>query len=215
MKLFREKRVIEKRESFWIAALCGAAMLISVSEQTLAQDSPEIAARRALAKSEFMLRQAKAENATLETQVTELQAQLKAAQDSQQKDSVRFADRETKYVSVLEDIKAKYLALADKYKQSVAVGRQQEASIAKLQDDLGQRVAQIQSCTELNAGLLSLNNEFLAAYENKSAWDALFQGESVTGLKQVDIENRVQELRDRNEDLRLSLPDTSKISLAE
>lgn len=188
------------------AAICGIYLSFSPLAQAQAQNSPEIVARRALAKSEFMLRQATTEKTALEQQVTELQSQLKAMQDAQKKDIQRFSEREEKYQNVLGDIKEKYIALAEKFKKSQMAGVQQQSEIAKLQEAVAYRVDQVQSCTELNAGLLTLNNEFLAAYQDKSAWDALFQSDPVTGLTQVEIENRVQDLRDRNEDLRVSLP---------
>jgi DNA repair exonuclease SbcCD ATPase subunit len=188
--------------------VCGICLSVAALTDVHAQakDSPEIAARRALAKSDFMLRQTTAEKSALEQQVTELQAQLKTIQESQKKDTLNFAEREDKYQTVLVDIKEKYLALAEKLKKSLLVNRKQEADLAQFQQDVDYRVGQLNSCTELNAGLLALNNEFLGAYESKSAWEALFQSDGVTGLAQVDIENRVQDLRDRNEDLRLSLP---------
>jgi DNA repair exonuclease SbcCD ATPase subunit len=188
--------------------ICGVCLTVAAITDAHAQakDSPEIAARRALAKADFMLRQTTAEKSALEQQVTELQAQLKSIQESQKKDTLHFAEREDKYQTVLGDIKEKYLALAEKLKQSLAVNRKQEAELAQFQQDVSYRVDQLKSCAELNAGLLALNNEFLAAYESKSAWESLFQEDGVTGLTQVDVENKVQDLRDRNEDLRLSLP---------
>jgi hypothetical protein len=52
-------------------------------------------------------------------------------------------------------------------------------------------------CTERGQELRKTSNEVLDLYEKKTCKDSTLQGEPFTGLKRVEIENAVEDMRDK------------------
>jgi septal ring factor EnvC (AmiA/AmiB activator) len=190
------------------AALCATVLLHGAS--ALAQDANANAQKNAMAKAQFMLKQATAEKAELQQQATALQQQVDKltrelaatqtdASAGKQKMQAAFNDtieqwrqRDAKQTGQLEELRAHLKAQAE---QSAALAE-------KLQAQTGN----FNVCYGNNKQLLELNREILARYENKGVFDALRQQEPFTGLKQVEVENLVQDYRYKLDDLTVDAP---------
>jgi chromosome segregation ATPase len=70
-----------------------------------------------------------------------------------------------------------------------------EAELAQLKQGLEQSKTANASCESKNLKLYSYAEDLLRAYKNKGVWASLSQKDPVLGLKEVDVENVVQEYR--------------------
>lgn len=65
---------------------------------------------------------------------------------------------------------------------------------------------EIAICQDKNAKLYGYGRELMTKYENKSCADSLIQTEPFTGLKKVEIENLLENYRDKLDDQRILTP---------
>lgn len=164
----------------------------------------------ALAKAQFMLRQAAAEkskltaenqklaaeNATLSKRIAELEARYEKQKSSSAKKSAAQSQRYETTLKQLSEERDAHRETSAKLKQ---LGQEQQrvVGIAKHQ------VEAIELCVNNNRKLYDINRELLGQYEEKGVWGALTQAEPFTGLKQVEIENLVDDYQYRLDDLRV------------
>ena len=164
--------------------------------------------KKALAKAQFMLRQANAEK-------VKVQAQLSEAR----KESDSLAEQN----KALEKDLGKANKKIDKLKNTLGIWKEKYGELKGMLGDtrtkLGEsrRYGQLQTnkftiqtenfdlCLANNQKLYEVNLELLDLYKNKSAFDAIKQREPITGLSQVQIENLSQDYRFKIEDLSLDL----------
>ena len=83
------------------------------------------------------------------------------------------------------------LALAAQTRQT------QKAEIDRAQSVLGQRDREIAACEVKNLKLYEYNVELLGRYQGKGFLDVLKQKEPLTGLKGVEMDNLLEEYRDK------------------
>ena len=72
-----------------------------------------------------------------------------------------------------------------------------EAEGKRLQAALAGEKQLLATCTARNEEMHRTGVELLGHYENKGCFDSVLQGEGITGLKRVEIENRVEDTRER------------------
>ena len=159
------------------------------------------ALQNALAKAQFMLRQANAEKVALQKEKNDLQKEF----DNYKKDmeqEVKAKERGNKKLnSQIEGVKEKYVEL---HNQFIELRDRYVASVKEIQvlnNNLQNEKDNFQLCYENNQKLFDVNQEILGKYEHKGFWDVVNQSEPVLGLKQVEIENLVQDYQYKNEDL--------------
>ena len=95
-----------------------------------------------------------------------------------------------------------------KYKETACGLKQSQAERDQLQSDLTTAKAELADAEKKNLALYQTNREILETYKKKSGWTALLQKDPFTGIKQVEIESKVEqiehdmvdELRDSNLD---------------
>ncbi|MBU1363598.1 MAG: hypothetical protein KKE51_07215 [Gammaproteobacteria bacterium] len=75
--------------------------------------------------------------------------------------------------------------------------RAAEAEGKRLQAALKAEKQQLQVCTERGQELRKVSGEILDLYEKKSCLDSSLQHEPFTGLKRVEIENAVEDMREK------------------
>lgn len=75
--------------------------------------------------------------------------------------------------------------------------RAAEAEGKRLQSALAAERQQLQTCGERGLELHKLSRQVLDLYEKKSCLDSSLQGEPFTGLKRVEIENAVEDMREK------------------
>jgi DNA repair exonuclease SbcCD ATPase subunit len=173
----------------------------------------------ALAKAQFMLRQAAAEkskltaenqkliaeNAALAKRVAELEARYEKQKSSSAKKSAAQSQRYETTLKQLNEERDAHRETSTRLKQ-LSQEQQRVVGIAKHQ------VEAIELCVNNNRKLYDINRELLGQYEEKGVWGALTQAEPFTGLKQVEIENLVDDYQYRLDDLRV---DTSTMKSAQ
>lgn len=82
---------------------------------------------------------------------------------------------------------------------------------AELDSGLQALGADLQLCLRRNLEIYEASLELLDAYREKGPLDALLQREPVTQLKRVEIENRIDEYRNRLEDLKLQPREQARV----
>ncbi|UCV21348.1 hypothetical protein [Ferribacterium limneticum] len=75
--------------------------------------------------------------------------------------------------------------------------RAAEAEGKRLQAALATEKQQLQVCTERGQELRKVGQQVLDLYEKKSCLDSSLQREPFTGLKRVEIENAVEDMREK------------------
>jgi chromosome segregation ATPase len=194
--------------------LNGVALLLIVSlldaNWALAQDANANAQKNALAKAQFMLRQATTEKAEAQQQADALKQQVdslskelavvkSAASDNKQK-------QEEKFNGTIEQWKQHDVKSNEQLAVLRAQLKEQSQQRAQLEERLKVQINNFDVCYGNNKQLFDLNRELLDRYQHKGVFDAVSQKEPFTGLKQVEIENLVQDYRYRNDDLTVAAP---------
>lgn len=185
--------------SFVFAYIAMIAPLVAQAEDANAQ--------KALQKAQYMLRQATNEKAELQTQVDALKQQVeKLMQDvAATKTAADQAKRTTedKYGNAIEQWKQRDTQRSDELASLKQQLNQEIVQKREIESKLQKQSNNFAVCYANNRKLYDLNGELLARYENKGFGDVLKQREPFTGIKQVDIENLVQDYRYRIDDLKI------------
>jgi chromosome segregation ATPase len=188
----------------------GVLLLVAaIPHPARADEEPTARVREMLRRTQEALRQAQSENAELTRAKTEIEEKLKAAGtqlDAQQSGSkaaqgalnAKLAaakgaqdDLTHKLADASERLAAAGAKLNEVAKELAA--RDADLAAAKHGIELGN--AANASCESKNLKLYSYSQELLQAYRTKGVWAALSQKDPVLGLKEVDVENVVQEYR--------------------
>ena len=200
-----------KRLSILIIVL--SIITFDVLAETTRRDSGG-ASGAAAAKAQYMMRQIAAErdslktkNAHLETEKEKLEkeiASLKAKVKSSGKQNTHKSKIIDGYKEHNEALKERIVQqrermeeIVEKFKATVVNLRQVEAAKTKLTGQVKNLDREVRSCAKNNVMLFEAGLEALDQYKNKGVWDSLSQSEPVTGLKEVEIQNLVQEYRHR------------------
>jgi chromosome segregation ATPase len=165
--------------------------------------------REMLHRTQEALRQAQSSNADLASQKDALEQKLKtaatqldAAQSGSKAAQAALSGKLSSSQSAQADLTKKLAEAADKL--AAATGQlndaakqlaARDAELAQLKQGLTQSTAANASCESKNVLLYTYSQEVLQAYRNKGVWASLSQKDPVLGLKQVDVENVVQEYR--------------------
>jgi chromosome segregation ATPase len=135
------------------------------AETKLQKANKDLEAARGVSKAELVLR-------------GQLQA-TKAAQD----------DLSRQLNDATERLSAASTKLNDNARQLAA----RDAELTQVKQGLEQSKSETVSCETKNLRLYTYSQELLLAYRKKGVWDSLAQRDPVLGLKEVSIENVVQE----------------------
>jgi chromosome segregation ATPase len=175
-----------------------------------AQDANANAQKNALAKAQFMLRQATAEKAELQQQADALKQQV-------EKLTKELALRQSDAVTAREKMQSGFTETIAQWRQRDALKSDQLEELRGQLTAQGQQRAEIERqlqvqsenfkvCYGNNRQLLDINRELLARYEGKGVFDALRQKEPFTGMTQVEVENLVQDYRYKLDDFTVNAP---------
>ncbi|MBI3560657.1 MAG: hypothetical protein HY080_02925 [Gammaproteobacteria bacterium] len=151
-----------------------------------------------MARMQQVLRQLGMEKQQLTDQVAQLQkenTEFKAANgklEAKVKSLEQHVDRSTKAneaaVQRIDQFNARLKDTVTKLHDSVM-------ELHKAEMVLNDQKEQVTACMRMNVQLYDAGKDLLTKYEKKGVWDALAQREPFTGLKQVEIENVIEEYR--------------------
>lgn len=102
--------------------------------------------------------------------------------------------------ATLEDTRKKLDELGLSHKTALQTLNELDALKKTLELNLVQQASEINACERKNSQLYTFNTQLLEAYKNKSLWDILLQKEPFTQIKRVEVENIVQEYREKISD---------------
>ncbi|MBI5462539.1 MAG: hypothetical protein HY941_10175 [Gammaproteobacteria bacterium] len=188
-------------------ALCLLLGAVTV-QATPRSGGGDTAARQAQAMIQKMAAENNAlqkQNGELTAKLAELETQIKSleAEGKRRGGELDQAQRSNEDLRArVERDSERYKELSARHGQTTDTLRDAKADIQLLHGAVQERDHWIADCRDKNEAMYKTNNELLAAYRDKSAWDALKQREPLTGIALVEVENAVQEYQFRLEDLR-------------
>jgi len=195
------------------ATLMGAMIVLTVAGTGVvraADDEATARVKEMLHRTQEALRQAQSENAELQRAKTDAEQKLQAATkqiDEEQSGakaakaakaalgakltSAESAQAETtrKLGAATEQLAATTAKLSETSKELAA----RKSELAETKQALVKSQTATASCETKNLTLYSYSAELLQRYKNKGVWASLAQKDPVFGLKEVDVENVVQE----------------------
>jgi chromosome segregation ATPase len=169
--------------------------------------TPALAAEKKADPNKGEVRRLQQMQRQLEREKVEL-AEQKAAAESELGDVRKKVDGESRRAAALSrdvgalraarDATAAKLAETEaELRKTQEAQRAAEAEGKRLQAALAAEKQQLQVCTEQGQELRKVGNQVLDLYEKKSCLDSSLQGEPFTGLKRVEIENAVEDMREK------------------
>lgn len=162
--------------------------------------------KKGLAKAQYMLRQANVEKVAVQKQLDEEKRKAEEAQkelEEKQSGLAKANGRINKLKATIDVWQEEYEVLKDKLRTTQLELAKMKQYSAFQQERSGIQQSNFELCETHNASLVKISKELLDAYQNKGVTDALKQDDPFFGLKQVEIENLVQEYQFRIEDLSL------------
>jgi chromosome segregation ATPase len=157
------------------------------------------------------LRSATAQLRSLEDQRAALQARQAVAErdrDRLQKENDAFKaqvkDAEQAYQKAIEDFNQRLAERDDTlekwkgaYEDAANVARTKDAERAKLDSEATALKASGKSCEAKNTQLLKAGNEMLTYFKSMNLLDGIAVHEPVFGIKRVELQNALQDFRDK------------------
>jgi chromosome segregation ATPase len=157
-----------------------------------------------------------AENAKLKKDLEDLRKDRDALKNGQQ-----AVDRRAKSAEVsleesvarsqsegqeLAQSKEKLQQLVGKFRETLQTLRDVEAEQTTAKQTLAVRDRELKSCVDHNIALYKLNQEVLTHLEKQTVWSRVAQAEPFTKIKRVQLENLVDEYKDRADEQRVAPP---------
>lgn len=153
------------------------------------------------------------ENARLKEQVAKLEKDSKAFGTEKESLTRRAGAAESKVSQAeagkkttsarLEATEARLNEIVAKYKELAEQLRVVEAERNVLARQAAADSQGLKLCAQKNVQLAGIANEALDRYEKKGCFGALAQAEPFTGLKRVEVENTVEEYREKVDNLQV------------
>lgn len=185
-----------------------------------AQSEPGSKDREMLRRTQLELRKLQQQNAALKSDNSKLEADLKAtqAQAAGREDELAAVRRQggalqaevSKLPSGERALQQSLQQSADEAARKLAQAEQtlaqRDAEIVGLKDAVQDATARGESCEAKNVQLYEYGQTLLLQYRDKGVWDSLRQQEPVLGLHQVQIENTLEEYRDKLAAQRVAAP---------
>jgi chromosome segregation ATPase len=119
-----------------------------------------------------------------------LRAQVKEAEQSYRQAVKDFNDRLAERDDALEKWKSAYT-------EAATVARAKDAERAKFESEAAALKTSNKACEAKNVQLVKVGNEIVTQYEAMNPLEKLWDHEPVFGLKRVEHQNTVQDLRDK------------------
>lgn len=138
---------------------------------------------KAAARLQFMVRQLSSEKEALAAENARLNAEVEDVRK-------KFGDLRGKAQTALTQFKEQSDNLTGKLRDT-------EARLLELQQAHTKQTSDLQVCAQYNVNLYDSHRTLLKDYDRKGVFSSLLQLEPVTGLKQVAVENMIEQYRER------------------
>ncbi len=110
---------------------------------------------------------------------------------------LRLNSENTRLAGELTREKTRFEELVSRYREAAVTLRDSETDRAAKTQQLAQSDLGLRSCVDRNANLYALNQEVLGKFEDQGFWSSLARREPFTQLKRVQLENLVDDYRNR------------------
>lgn len=185
-----------------LCCLLAAVLTVSCMAPVSAADADKDAKREAR-RAQAQFAAAQKENATLAAQIDVLKKQLgelgsKSAllEKKSGGQHKQFTELTEKYQEADKNLQLMTQQLADASKALQLLQQEKEQEHKQL-------AGNIQVCEKKNAELYQISTELMEKYKNKGVISALLQAEPFTQLKKVEIQNILQEYKDKAQDAQI------------
>jgi chromosome segregation ATPase len=166
--------------------------------------SPAFAEDKALDRAQFMLRQLNAQKVQLEQKNAQLSAEIEQLKKDSEKQLKQQKAGNEKLDSAVKKRDEYIASLKEKLKETVIALRKSEAERLQANSNSRSLDSEFKRCVDNNHQLVHMNDKLIENYNEKSCWDSIVHAEPFTGIKQVEVENILQEYRFKNEDLEVN-----------
>jgi chromosome segregation ATPase len=143
-----------------------------------------------------------AANKKLKSLQSEKDAASRKAQGSESALARLTASSETLNQNLTQQ-RARMDELVAKFRETLATLKEVESDRANKSNQLATRNRELNSCVEKNLALYKISLEVLAHLEHQGFWSSVARAEPFTRLKRTEIENLVDEYKDRAKDQRV------------
>ena len=124
---------------------------------------------------------------------TELKRDLNALRSARDSVKAKLAESEAKLLETVAEVRR----IQEQLRLAETEGKRLQTALAGEKQLLVGEKQQLAVCVERDKELRKVSVEVLELYEKKTCSDSVFQREPFTGLKRVEIENTVEDLRDK------------------
>lgn len=173
--------------------------------------------REMLRRAQQALKQGEEQRAALQAEKSALEEKLKAASAKADK----LADAEQKLAAAqrraggleaelsrsrsagadlekkLAEAGARFARLSQEHTEALRTIASRDSQVKLQQGTLTQVRGEIAACEDKNAKLYGFGTELIGRYRDKSPFEAIRQAEPLTGLKQAQMDNLMEEYRDK------------------
>jgi chromosome segregation ATPase len=193
------------------AGAIALALLIAGGASGADSDTKASREREMLRRAQEALRQSQTDNEQLahakqesEQKLKDAAAQLDAARNASKSSQASLkgqlqgaAAAREELNHKLEDANRQIAALAAKQQQMLGQLNARDEDLKQVRRQLDASTAANVSCEAKNLKLYEYSQELVQRYAKKGVWAALAQKEPVTGIKEVGVENLVQEYQEK------------------
>ncbi len=193
------------------ASLLTAVHVASAADDTDSKTSRE---REALRRAQDALHKSQEASSALERSRAEAEQKLKASTDeleqqaraarsaqaslrAQQEDLKKATDAQVDLAAKLEAANRQITALTDQQRELSGQLAARDSDLRQVRQDLQANVDGRGSCEVKNLKLYEYSASLLQQYRDKGVWSALLQKDPVFGIREVGVENVVQEYREK------------------
>ena len=197
---------------FWFSMVLGLSVVLFGATALAADKSGKDQVKR----MQQLLRKAEQDASRLTGEKEAAEGQLKVTQDkldATQRKAESLGAKASALMKELESVKSEKevlsVKLADTGKllaDTTVKLKETEADSRRLEMVSASQKETIAVCEGNNAKLYQYGTEVLSQYRHKGCTAALLQAEPVTGLKRVEIENLMEDYRDKFDQQKLSSP---------
>lgn len=198
----------------------------SLLPEAMAASNKDSKERQALRRAQTQLNEVQQQKSLLEQEKTGLAEQmeeLKKKSDGLESGAARAnarraaLDREVEGLSkdkveLSAKLQATMQEMTKKQAEAMQTLQHKEREIKRLEAELARQTSQGEMCEVKNGQLYQINAELMDKYQSKGVFGALLQAEPFTQLKSVEMENLLQEYRDKLDAEKLSASGKSSLS---
>jgi chromosome segregation ATPase len=187
-----------------VLSLVVLAAAISSQPQVARADTETDRLREALRSSTVQMRQLEDQRAALQAKVADADREKAAAKAQVDAAKAEVRQTEKQYREAVDEFN-KRLTERDTtlekwktaYEEAATVARDKDAARARFEGEAAAYKASTKSCVDKNGQLIKAGHDLLQRYETLTVGDIIVVHEPMLGLRRVEIQNAIQDIKDK------------------